>query len=488
MSMQRRNFLKGLGLISAGTLPALPALSNGFRLDRMLKGKVHSKGKGLANVGVSDGFQIVSTAKDGSYQLQAHPNASHVFVILPAGYHIPNDKGIARFYAPINNTGTQTADFALEPIAGGDDEHAFIVWGDTQIWDKEDAQQLVQVSATDTKAAVAALGGLPTFGIGCGDLVFDKFELFEDYKKAVEVTGIPFFQVIGNHDMDLTARTDDQSQQTFKQQFGPTYYSFNRGAIHYVVLDDVFYLGMAKKYVGYISEAQLAWLEEDLKRVPAGSTVVVSLHIPTDTGMAERQKKKEEELGGIVTNRAALYAMLKPYKAHIMSGHTHFNENWEKDNIMEHNHGTVCGAWWTGPVCGDGCPPGYGVYKVKGNDISWHYQSVGKAANHQVRLYKAGSVSEQANAVVANVWNYDPAWKVEWWLDGKSMGAMQPFVGLDPLAKELYLGNKLPAKHKWVEPVLTNHLFATAAVQAGQTIVVKATDRFGQVFEESITA
>ena len=31
--------------------------------------------------------------------------------------------------------------------------------------------------------------------------------------------------------------------------FGPTYYSFDRGRVHYVVLDNVFYL--SRGYVGY---------------------------------------------------------------------------------------------------------------------------------------------------------------------------------------------------------------------------------------------
>jgi 3',5'-cyclic AMP phosphodiesterase CpdA len=108
-------------------------------------------------------------------------------------------------------------------------------------------------------------------------------------------------------------------------------------------------MGTAKKYVGYLTENQLHWLEQDLASVPKGSTVVVSLHIPTNTGHARRNKLKEEELGGTVANRRQLYKMLEPFQAHIMSGHTHVNEKWEEGNIIEHVHGTVCGAWWTGP-------------------------------------------------------------------------------------------------------------------------------------------
>lgn len=221
--------------------------------------------------------------------------------------------------------------------------------------------------------------------------------------------------------MDLNSRTDDYSAETFKAQFGPTYYSFNRGAIHYVVLDDVFFIGTAKKYIGYLTENQLAWLEKDLQMVAPGTTVIVSLHIPTFTG-APKRNKKEEDFGGTVSNRKKLYRLLAPYKVHILSGHTHFNESWEEGNIMEHNHGTVCGAWWT----------------------------------------------------------------IEWFEDGVSKGAPEQRVAKDPWAIELYEGPLLPQKHKFIEPTLTEHLFFIKPAATAKLIKVKATDRFGKIFEEAI--
>ena len=68
--------------------------------------------------------------------------------------------------------------FTLEPLAQTDDRHAFIIWGDTQIWDKEDARQLNEVSAPETRKVIESLGNQPVHGIALGDLVFDKFELF----------------------------------------------------------------------------------------------------------------------------------------------------------------------------------------------------------------------------------------------------------------------------------------------------------------------
>ena len=487
--MKRRFFLKNLGL--AGGVFAIPAAIaspakslTGDPGKLELKGRVHDNGKGIAGVSVTDGSTIVQTDQKGNYRFAAAANAAFVYISTPAGYAISHDKFIASFYAPVKGkSGTVVNDFQLTALATSDQQHQFVVWADTQMISKSDCEQLKATAAPDLKALVAGYpAGSHFHGIGCGDLVWDKFEFFADYKEAIAITGIPFFNVIGNHDMDLNARTDDYSAETFQQQFGPTYYSYNRGSVHYVVLDDVFFIGTAKKYIGYLTENQLAWLEKDLQNVAAGSTVIVSLHIPTYTG-APKRNKTEEDFGGTVSNRKKLYALLAAYKVHILSGHTHFNENWEEGNIMEHNHGTICGAWWTGPICGDGTPRGYGVYEVNGADVKWYYKSTGMNKDHQLRLYEKGRHPEYPEEVVVNVWNWDARWTVEWFEDGVKKGPMEQRIAKDPWATELYQGPELPKKHKFVEPTKTEHLFFAKPSAAAKEIMVRATDRFGNVYE-----
>ncbi len=417
--MQRRSFIKNAGLLSAVFGISAPAVFAGDTPGtddysfRKVSGKISCGTKGVADVTVSDGFSVVRTDAKGNYTLEAHYDARFIFFSLPAGYEIPNERGIARFYRPLAaKVRQQQADFLLVQSAMDDTKHTFVVWADTQIKTEEDAHKLLTVSAPDAQEHIKTLTNGPVFGIGCGDLVWDNFGLFKEYKEAVAMTGIPFWQVIGNHDMDYDARTDDASQESFEAQFGPSYYSFNKGKVHYVLLDDVFFIGAGHRYIGYLTETQLKWLEKDLRYVPKGSTVVVALHILTNTGDKRRHKKKEEEMGGVLTNRKALYELLKPYKVQIVSGHTHWNEVWEKDNITEHNLGTVCGAWWSGPICGDGTPNGFGVFEVDGDEISWYYKSTGHEKQHQLRLYKPGADKDNALAFIANVWNYDKRWHV----------------------------------------------------------------------------
>lgn len=483
--INRRSFLRNFGLAGIGLGVGSQAVAITRGNTKAITGKVIDIGKGIKGVAVTDGFSIVTTDAKGRYELQPHDLAEFIYITLPAGYHIPKQNGVAQFYQPIN-TASGTINFELESLDTDDSQHYFVVWADTQMISKADCEQLKKESVPDLVDLVKSYpAGALFHGIGCGDLVWDKFDLFTDYKEALEMTGVPFFNVIGNHDMDLDSIGDDGSAKTFKQQFGPTYYSFNRGAIHYVVLDDVFFVGTAKKYIGHISEAQLHWLKKDLALVPPGSTIVVSVHIPTNTGAA-RRNKKEEEMGGVVTNRKRLYDILKPYKVHIMSGHTHFNDNWEEANIMEHNHGTVCGAWWTGPICGDGTPNGYGVYEVNGSDIKWYYKSTGKPKQYQLQAYEKGRLKSAPDEIAVNVWNWDSKWNVEWFEDGMAKGAMERRVALDPLAVELYAGTELPKKHKFVEPTLADHMFFAKPSLHAKKVLVKATDRFGNDYSSEI--
>ncbi len=491
--MQRRNFIKNMGLLSAVFGVSAPAVFAGTPLEnevytlRRVSGRISSEGKGLEKVVVSDGFSVTQTDAKGNYVLEVHYDARFLFYTLPAGYEIPEEKGIARFYTPLKKgLKEQRADFNLVKAKQDDTRHTFVVWADTQIKTEEDAQKLLTISAPDAQAHIRTLKDRPVFGIGCGDLVWDNFDLFKDYREAVAMTGVPFFQVIGNHDMDYSARTDDASQQSFEAQFGPSYYSFNKGKVHYVILDDVFFIGAGHRYIGYLTETQLRWLEKDLSYIPHGSTVVVALHIPSNTGDKRRNKRKEEEMGGVLTNRKALYELLKPYKVQIVSGHTHWNEVWEKDNITEHNLGTVCGAWWSGPVCGDGTPNGFGVFDVDGDQVSWYYKSTGYEQAHQLRLYLPGADKERPQAVIANIWNHDKRWTVEWFEDGVAKGKMEQYTGYDPSAVELYEGETLPQQRKWIEPILTDHLFSAIPAAGVHEVKVKATDRFGHTYEAGI--
>jgi hypothetical protein len=183
-----------------------------------------------------------------------------------------------------------------------------------------------------------------------------------------------------------------------------------------------------------------------------------------------------------VRNRAALYRLLEPYAAHVVAGHTHENEHRRADGPHEHVVGTVCGAWWSGPICYDGTPSGYAVYDIDGDDVRWRYQSTGEPAEHQMRLYPPGADPAAPDEMVANVWDADDAWTVTWLEDGIRKGPMAQRLGLDPLSVELHRGPDRPEARPWVEPVPTRHLFYAPVSPEARDVRVEATDRFGRTY------
>lgn len=467
--MQRRKFIRNVAWLTGGAAIAscspvntVPGNSNG------VSGRVLSDGKGLENVVVSDGYTVVLTDKKGRYELTPHAEAVSVFISTPAGYAFINEKGISRHYQLLQNIANKSeCNFSLTRLSLNDNEHDFIIWADPQTRNKSDVEKMMAQSVPDVQKLVAAMGsGRLLHGITVGDIAWDDLKIFADYNKAVEQMGIPFFQCIGNHDMDYNLGGDETSDNTFQQTYGPTYYSFNRGQVHYVVLDDVRYLGKDRDYDGHVSQQQLEWLKKDLSYVAADKLIILCLHIPIHTS---------------VKNKQEVYDAFAGRKVHIMSGHTHWHDNVIKDNTYEHIHGTVCGAWWTGDICGDGTPSGYAVYKVKGNELSWQYKSTGQDLDHQFNIFVAPYNSVQKQIKV-NIWNYDPEWKTEYAVDGMMKGSLEQFEGFDPVAYEKMLGPDLPKPRGFAEPKMTKHLFRAFVPIGASEVTVSVTDRFGKKY------
>jgi hypothetical protein len=102
-------------------------------------------------------------------------------------------------------------------------------------------------------------------------------------------------------------------------------------------------------------------------------------------------------------------------------------------------------------------------------------------------VYPKGSVSARPQEVVVNVWNWDPEWKVAWFENGLRQGDMKQETGLDPLAVQLYAGEALPMKHKFVDPTITDHLFYARPSGNAKEIKIEVTDRFGQIYTETFS-
>lgn len=455
-----------------------------------ITGTVTSDGKPVAGVPVTDGYVFVLTDAKGKYKLSSRDDARYVYLTLPSGYEVPMSHNTPLLYAKIepDNKGHFDHHFKLEKSTKDMDKHVLFVMADPQVYFDPNMDEVEKASLEMKETMNCKYCGMEAVGIVVGDIVGDIKQSghFNPWMISnISKCEFPFFYVCGNHDVDMSASTNEEARDTFNSYFGPTYYSFNRGKIHYVVLDDVYWMG--RYYNGYLTRSQLNWLKKDLEFVPEGSTVIVAMHIPCYSREARHQEWGKEDPKKILGNRQALFNILKPYNAHIMTGHEHYNENYVfNDRLYEHCHAPLSTLFWCAPWAMDGTPGGYAVYEIDGNNVNWYYKTVGRDKDYQFELYPTGLSREHPEAIVANIWNVDSSWSVEWYEDGKAMGKMIRYTGYDPNIYNDVSKNGQSYAFPYVGSDLTEHLFYAVPEKNNSVIRVEVTDYNGNVYTSSI--
>lgn len=448
-----------------------------------VEGRVSCGRQGVAGVVVTDGEHFAATDARGRYTLLADDDNRFVYLSVPARYRAPVEKGVVKHFVRMPDGGGR-CDFMLERSERDETRHGFIAIADPQIWARKEFRLLGE-AADDIAATAGEYPDRPFFGICCGDIVSHDHALYGEYNAVMERTGLAFRNAMGNHDMKVYGRSFEGSVAAFEAVYGPSYYSFNVGEVHYVVLNDNFFIGRDYFYIGYLEERQLRWLEGDLSYVPPGSTVVVCFHIPSTCSERDRKQFEYGKAGLTMTNHRGLHAILKPYRAHILSGHTHTTYNQPvTDSLYEHVIPALSGAWWQGELCTDGTPRGYGVFTVDGGEVAWYYRSTGRPADYQMTLYDGRDYPQFEGYVVADIWASDPAWRVELFADGRSAGIMERFEAYDPAAQRMYASTE-HMDHKWIYPSRSDHFYRLPRPAAGRIEVV-ATDRFGREYRQTL--
>lgn len=449
----------------------------------ILKGTIKdTEGKGIPSVVVSDGLNTVQTDSRGRFAIDADQDSRFLFISTPSGYISSTMKDETLFYKEINEN-VKKYEFVVEKNPKYDTNHNVIVIADPQISERNELPELKK-HAEDITQFYKEMDGDYTFGLCLGDIVGWDHSIYPEYERIMGASGFEYRYVIGNHDMTNWGRSHETSMKNYEDFFGPAWYSFNVGKVHYIVLNDNFYVGRDYFYIGYIDERQLRWLEEDLSYVPEGTRVVVSMHIPTTLDKSDRDAFKYGVIGDNLCNKPSFYKMLEPYETLILSGHMH-TADYEQigDNITEINIAGLCGAWWCGEVCIDGSPAGYKVFDMDGDQMKWIYKGCGHPLEYQMKVY--ADIPEYPGQIVANIWDYDPAWKVEYFEDGVKVCDMERFKAHDPLAKDLY---KDPSslKRTWVHSSPTDNMFKAKIAENAKVLEVRATDRFGRVYTKTI--
>lgn len=388
--------------------------------DRNRNGRLDASEHGIPGVSVSNGRDVVVTDKLGYYALPAM-DLMTVFVTKPSGYEVPVDEdNIPQFFyihapqgsppeiqrfAGLEPTGPLPAriNFPLIPSRVG---HRFkaVVSGDPQPYSNNEISYV-----RDTLANELARIPNAEFLIIEGDIMGDDLGLFPRFKNVMSIADLPVYMAPGNHDLDFDANSDDHSFDTFKREFGPTYYSFDVGKVHFVVLDNVVYpceptrpelaFCQSKTYNGAISEQQMQWLSNDLAHVPMDRLIVLNMHIPL-VSFIDRNSVQHS-----VDNRQALYALLEGRKVLSLAGHTHTLERFtpgeeepgwgQPTPFPQIIAGAASGSWWSGDFDEEGiplsyqrlgAPRGYLIFEFDGSEYRDRFKATGKPADKQMSL------------------------------------------------------------------------------------------------------
>lgn len=504
-------------------------------------GIVSSAGVGVENVVVSDGAEVTVTNEKGIYQLKSAKKWGYVFISVPSGYEVPSVGVLPQFHRALKNSAdvVERADFKLEKVDGQDSYKIFML-GDMHLANRTgDLGQFAQFTS-DLTDYMTRHKGEKMYALTLGDMTWDLYwysnsYYFPQYLNTVnsQIKNLQIFHTMGNHDNDFQTRSDYDAAVKYVDQICPTYYSFNIGKVHYVVMDDIdcsSYDGSTScNYVKSLSAEQLDWLAKDLSYVAKTTPVVVAMHAqvfyPTTSGF----KIDHDQV-----NTLRLFDILDGYTVRFVTGHTHKLFNVTPDapivdghNFREYNSGSVCASWWWSGnltpgihIGTDGTPGGYGIWDVTGTDFQCLYKSTGWPEEYQFRSYDLNNVhfsmadvplmpsdisasvknaymqyvnaypQNNDNEVLINIWNWNSDWTLSVVDENRKTLPYTEVWAYDPLhiaalSVKRFNNAGLKSTPSFITDKFT-HFFKVKADDADTDLVITVKDEFGNEWTENM--
>ncbi len=433
---------------------------------------------GIKNIGVSNGKEVTKTNDEGAWELP-HDEDTIFFVIkprdwsallnkhnLPQFYYIHKPEGSPKKlkYKGLEPTGPlpESINFALSPKKEPDTFKA-IFFGDPQ------PSTIKQINYIAHDIIAELVGTDAKFGVTLGDIMDNNLDLFPPSNANLALIGIPWYNLVGNHDINFDSQDDAGSDETFHRFFGPNYYSFDHGPVHFIVLDDVEWSGKRGNYKGGLDEDQLTFVKHDLALVPQEKLIVLMMHIPLIN----------------VGNRQKLYRLIekRPYTMSI-SGHTHWHahklidekDGW-KGKEPHHHIINVCvsGTWWKGnkdevaiphATMRDGAPNGYSIITFDGTKHTLDFKAARQPASYQLSIHAPDQIdpkNEKQQFIYVNVFNGSAKSKVKMRIgEGTDWIPLKKTVENDPYYVELRERETLNSKDGKTQlnpPSPSNHLW-----------------------------
>jgi hypothetical protein len=434
----RREFLKRASALSLAAFGGISLQGDGFAMPRAARpipsdgvargvvfldargdGKAEGQ-RGLPGMLVSNGMDIARTDALGRYEVPVTDDTI-LYVIKPRNYMTATDDlNLPRFYYIHKPTGSPDDEFIYKGVAPTGplpssidfplyekrepDEFEILLTADPQPYNLQHLQWYAQTTREFQGLNVA-------FGMALGDIVGDNLDLYQPYNEINALTRFPWYNVIGNHDLNFMAADDRHADETFKRVYGPTSYAFQYGRVHFLVMNNVFWEGFnglrrdgwphRGQYRGHLRPWQLQFIRNYLEHVPKEDRVAVCTHIPMMNRIDVHERHSTPEF-------TELLEILSGHPHTIsFSGHTHINAN----HLAGEEHGyrpagggfhqhcnltAPCGSWYRGPLDHtgvpfspgrDGAPKGYAVVRFEGG-AKYHirFKAIGLDEGYQMSV------------------------------------------------------------------------------------------------------
>ena len=493
-------------------------------------GQVLCEGQPVPGVVVSDGQLVATTDETGTYKLASEKKEGLVFISVPSGYTVAKGYGaIPSFWKHTAEAAdvVERIDFQLQRQNGQDNHRVYLV-GDVHGMYSNNATEQFAWFVSDLNKQAEAYAG-PQVAVQMGDSTWDyiwyssnPFKM-PDYLAWGNSVSIPMFNCMGNHDGDMYQTSDWLYGRDFRDYFGPTYYSFNMGKVHYVVLDDVRTCNdgsgtAGRDYRFGHSEEQLAWLQKDLSYVPTSTPLVVLYHIQmlNRNGSQAYSAYGNMSIADFVAPFSA-YSNVRYYAAHT---HNLYSAKMTVSGktVNEQNVSAICADFWGSGsedernlMCRDGSPSGYRVLDVNDKNFKDSFRVTGRD-NYLFRAYDRNSIhlvaedyipeagpnhkaawqgilGEFASVSTANyVYIYTWDWKSDWTLsvteNGNKLSAVEISVK-DPLymisRTVVNRCNKADSGSYSLDmtPTEVTKVFRVKASSATSSLIITMTDSYG---------
>ncbi len=225
------------------------------RKNTNINGVVECDGNAVAGVVVSDGYETTVTDKNGRYWLNSRKLNPQIFISVPSGYEAVSDDVVPGFWADITSGVDKTERHDFNLTKTDNRRHAMIVFTDPHFCNtRNDISTFTETCMPVINNVVSKMrnDSITVYSMNLGDASWDRLWYendfnIADFRKLLNDIDYPtpLYNVMGNHDNDGATTpgdsTDFNAARPYMKAFGPRYYSFNIGGIHYIVLDNIVY-------------------------------------------------------------------------------------------------------------------------------------------------------------------------------------------------------------------------------------------------------